>query len=137
MDSNRVMLKADARRRTVSCQPSPILAGLIVFALGMLISTLTSYLMGMDRLATALTNAARFGTEAVEQAYLSFLEHYSVSGFAIALVVALRIMSYMVSVGFVIFTLHVSRDEKAEFGNLFDGFGLFSACCGSAFWRGF
>lgn len=125
MDSNRVMLKTDARRRTVSCQPSPILAGLILFALGMLISTLTSYLMGMDRLATALTNAARFGTEAVEQAYLSFLEHYSVSGFAIALVVALRIMSYMVSVGFVIFTLHVSRDEKAEFGNLFDGFGLF------------
>ena len=125
MDSNRVMLKADARRRTVSCQPSPILAGLILFALGMLISTLTSYLMGMDRLATALTNAARFGTEAVEQAYLSFLEHYSVSGFAIALVVALRIMSYMVSVGFAIFTLHVSRDEKAEFGNLFDGFGLF------------
>lgn len=125
MDSNRVMLKADACRRTVSCQPSPILAGLIVFALGMLISTLTSYLMGMDRLATALTNAARFGTEAVEQAYLSFLEHYSVSGFAVVLVVALRIMSYMVSVGFVIFTLHISRDEKAEFGNLFDGFGLF------------
>lgn len=125
MDSNRVMLKADARRRTVSRQPSPILAGLILFALGMLISTLTSYLMGMDRLATALTNAARFGTEAVEQAYLSFLEHYSVSGFAIALVVALRIMSYMVSVGFVIFALHISRDEKAEFGNLFDGFGLF------------
>ena len=81
--------------------------------------------MGMDRLATALTDAARFGTEAVEQAYLSFLEHYSVSGFAIALVVALRIMSYMVSVGFVIFALHISRDEKAEFGNLFDGFGLF------------
>lgn len=125
MDSNRVMLKADAHRRTVSCQPSPILAGLILFALGMLISTLTSYLMGMDRLATALTDAARFGTEAVEQAYLSFLEHYSVSGFAIALVVALRIMSYMVSVGFVIFALHISRDEKAEFGNLFDGFGLF------------
>ena len=119
------MLKADARRRTVSCQPSPILAGVILFALGMLISTLTSYLMGMDRLATALTDAARFGTEAVEQAYLSFLEHYSVSGFAIALVVALRIMSYMVSVGFVIFALHISRDEKAEFGNLFDGFGLF------------
>lgn len=125
MDSNRVMLKADARRRTVSCQPSSILAGLILFALGMLISTLTSYLMGMDRLATALTDAARFGTEAVEQAYLGFLEHYSVSGFAIALVVALRIMSYMVSVGFVIFALHISRDEKAEFGNLFDGFGLF------------
>lgn len=125
MDSNRVMLKADARRRTVRCQPSPILAGVIIFALGMLISTLTSYLMGMDRLATALTDAARFGTEAVEQAYLSFLEHYSVSGFAIALVVALRIMSYMVSVGFVIFALHISRDEKAEFGNLFDGFGLF------------
>lgn len=125
MDSNRVMLKADARCRTLSCQPSPILAGLILFALGMLISTLTSYLMGMDRLATALTDAARFGTEAVEQAYLSFLEHYSVSGFAIALVVALRIMSYMVSVGFVIFALHVSRDEKAELGNLFDGFGLF------------
>ena len=58
MDSNRVMLKADARRRTVSCQPSPILAGLILFAIGMLISTLTSYLMGMDRLATALTDAA-------------------------------------------------------------------------------
>lgn len=125
MDLNRAALKADARRRAAGYHPSPILAALIVFALGLLISTLSSYLMGADRLTTALTDAARFGTEAVEQAYLSFLEHYSVSGFAIALVVALRIMSYMVSVGFVIFTLHISRDEKAEFGNLFDGFGLF------------
>ncbi|MEI3148145.1 MAG: DUF975 family protein [Merdibacter sp.] len=41
------------------------------------------------------------------------------------LVVALEIMNYMVSVGFVIFSLHVSRDETAEIGNLFDGFGLF------------
>ena len=125
MDLNRAALKADARRRAAGYRPSPILAALIVFALGLLISTLSSYLMGGDRLTTALTNAARFGTEAVEQAYLGFLEHYSVSGFAIALVVALRIMSYMVSVGFAIFTLHISRDEKAEFGNLFDGFGLF------------
>ena len=125
MDLNRAALKADARRRAAGYRPSPILAALIVFALGLLISTLSSYLMGADRLTTALTNAAQFGAEAVEQAYISFFEHYSVSGFAIALVVALRIMSYMVSVGFVIFTLHISRDEKAEFGNLFDGFGLF------------
>ena len=102
-----------------------ILAALIVFALGLLISTLSSYLMGADRLTTALTNAAQFGAEAVEQAYISFFEHYSVSAVAVVLVVALEIMSYMVSVGFVIFSLHVSRDETAEIGNLFDGFGIF------------
>ena len=125
MDSNRVMLKADARRRAAGYRPSPILAALIVFAIGMLISTLSSYLMGADRLMTALTNAAQFGADAVEQAYTSFFAHYSVSGVAVALVIALEIMNYMVSVGFAIFSLHVSRDEKAELGNLFDGFGLF------------
>ena len=125
MDLNRAALKADARRRAAGYRPSPILAALIVFALGLLISTLSSYLMGADRLTTALTNAAQFGPEAVEQAYISFFEHYSVSGVAVVLVIALEIMSYMVSVGFVIFSLHVSRDETAEIGNLFDGFGLF------------
>lgn len=125
MDLNRAALKADARRRAAGYRPSPILAALIVFALGLLISTLSSYLMGGDRLTTALTNAAQFGPDAVEQAYISFFEHYSVSGVAVVLVVALEIMNYMVSVGFVIFSLHVSRDETAEIGNLFDGFGLF------------
>ena len=125
MDLNRAALKADARRRAAGYHPSPILAALIVFALGLLISTLSSYLMGADRLTTALTNAAQFGPDAVEQAYISFFEHYSVSGVAVVLVIALEIMSYMVSVGFVIFSLHVSRDETAEIGNLFDGFGLF------------
>lgn len=125
MDLNRAALKADARRRAAGYHPSPILAALIVFALGLLISTLSSYLMGADRLTTALTNAAQFGAEAVEQAYISFFEHYSVSAVAVVLVVALEIMSYMVSVGFVIFSLHVSRDETAEIGNLFDGFGIF------------
>ena len=109
MDLNRAALKADARRRAAGYRPSPILAALIVFALGLLISTLSSYLMGGDRLTTALTNAAQFGPDAVEQAYISFFEHYSVSGVAVVLVVALEIMNYMVSVGFVIFSLHVSR----------------------------
>ena len=125
MDLNRAALKADARRRAAGYHPSPILAALIVFALGLLISTLSSYLMGADRLTTALTNAAQFGPDAVEQAYISFFEHYSVSGVAVVLVIALEIMSYIVSVGFVIFSLHVSRDETAEIGNLFDGFGIF------------
>ena len=125
MDLNRAALKADARRRAAGYRPSPILAALIVFALSLLISTLSSYLMGADRLTTALTNAAQFGAEAVEQAYISFFEHYSVSAAAVVLVIALEILSYMVSVGFVIFSLHVSRDETAEIGNLFDGFGIF------------
>lgn len=73
MDLNRAALKADARRRAAGYRPSPILAALIVFALSLLISTLSSYLMGADRLTTALTNAAQFGAEAVEQAYISFL----------------------------------------------------------------
>ena len=115
MDLNRAALKADARRRAAGYRPSPILAALIVFALGLLISTLSSYLMGGDRLTTALTNAAQFGPDAVEQAYISFFEHYSVSGVAVVLVVALEIMNYMVSVGFVIFSLHVSRDEQKPF----------------------
>ena len=44
MDLNRAALKADARRRAAGYHPSPILAALIVFALGLLISTLSSYL---------------------------------------------------------------------------------------------
>ena len=83
---------------------------------------------GEEELLVARRNILRNGEKfiaAVEQADISFFEHYSVSGVAVVLVIALEIMSYMVSVGFVIFSLHVSRDETAEIGNLFDGFGIF------------
>lgn len=127
MEINRQMLKADARRRTAGYRPSPILTGLIVMGILWVLSLLSFNVMGFGKFQSLLASAPQYANnpDAFFRAYERMVENYHPSVIACLLAVALSMMSYMINVGFTIFSLHVSRGEKADYGNVFDGFGIF------------
>lgn len=125
MGINRVALKADARQRLGRYQPNPIVVGLILFLISWMLSMLEGSVMGINTFLQLFDLSRYANEEAFVRAYEHFLRNYRPSAIAILLATALMIMNYMLNVGFTIYSLHVSRGEKADYGNLFDGFGIF------------
>lgn len=125
MGIDRVMLKADARQRLGRYRPSPIVVGLIVFLISWVLSMLEGSVLGLNEFLKLFDLTQYANEEAFARAYTYFLYHYRPSIIAVLLAAALMIMNYMISVGFAIYSLHVSRGEKADYGNLLDGFGIF------------
>lgn len=125
MGIDRVMLKADARQRLGRYSPNPIVVGLIVFLISWVLSMLSGSVLGMNAFLQLFDLSRYASEEAFMRAYEHFFYNYRPSAIAMLLAAALMIMNYMVSVGFTIYSLHVSRGEKADYGNLFDGFGIF------------
>ena len=131
MTLNRAALKADARDRMRRYKPNPILMGLIVVAIAWLLQILSMNVLGLSRIQqyfySAMTSSYANYAEAMEklnEQMMQFWTNYHPSAFARLLAVALGIMNLMINVGFTIYALHVCREEKADFGNLFDGFGI-------------
>lgn len=125
MGIDRVVLKADARQRLGRYQPNPIVVGLIVFLISWVLSMLSGSVLGLNAFLKLFNMTQYASEEAFVRAYENFLYHYRPSAIAMLLAAALMIMNYMIGVGFAIYSLHVSRGEKADYGNLFDGFGIF------------
>lgn len=125
MGIDRVMLKADARQRLGRYNPNPIVVGLIVFLISWVLSMLSGSVLGMNAFLQLFDMTKYTSEEALTRAVEYFWRNYHPSAIAMLLAAALMIMNYMISVGFTIYSLHVSRGEKADYGNLFDGFGIF------------
>ena len=125
MGIDRVMLKADARQRLGRYRPNPILMGLIVFLISWVLSMLAGSVLGMNAFLELFDMTQYASEEAFLRAYERFLSNYRPNVIALLLATALSIMNYMIGVGFTIYSLHVSRGEKADYGNIFDGFGIF------------
>lgn len=125
MGIDRVMLKADARQRLGRYTPNPIVMGLILFLISWVLSMLSGSVLGVNALLKVLNLSQYANEEAFMRAYEHFLRNYRPSAIAMLLAAALMIMRYIVGVGFTIYALHVSRGEKADYGNLLDGFGMF------------
>lgn len=125
MGINRAILKADARQRLSRYRPNPIVVGLIVFLISWVLSMLAGSVLGMNALVKIFDMTQYADEEAFLKAYEHFLYNYRPSGVAMLLAAALSIMNYMIGVGFAIYSLHVSRGEKADYGNILDGFGIF------------
>ena len=125
---NRSLLKLDARERMRRYQPNPIVIGLIVFLLSWVLQYLSTSVLGLNieitiprqPFATA-EEAMHFINEVQEQ----MLAHFHPTPFAVILAIALSLMNTMVSVGNMIYSLHVVREEKADYGNLLDSFAIF------------
>lgn len=110
-------------------QPNPVLVGLIVFLLTWVLQYLSTSVLGLNfeidisgQNFMTPEEAIRFMEDLQEQ----ILEHFHPSAFAVILAVALSVMNTMVNAGHMIYSLHVAREEKADFGNLLDGFAIFS-----------
>ena len=129
MNMNRSLLKLDARERMRRYQPNPILIGLIVFLLTWVLQYLSVSVLGLNfevnipsQHFMSAEEAAAFINDLQEQ----MLAHFHPSAFASALAIALSVMNVMVNAGNAIYSLHVVREEKADFGNLLDGFAIFA-----------
>ena len=125
---NRSLLKLDARERMRRYQPNPIVIGLIVFLLSWVLQYLSTSVLGLN-IEIAIPSQPFTTAEEVMKYFNDLQEqmiaHFHPSAFAAILAIALSLMNTMVSVGNMIYSLHVVREEKADYGNLLDGFAIF------------
>lgn len=128
MTSDRAMLKLDARERMRRYQPNPIVIGLIVFLLTWVLQYLSLNVLGINfeiRITGQNFTTPQDMIDFMSDLQDQFLSHFHPSLFAVILALALTAMNAMVDVGHVIYALHVTREEKADYGNLLDGFAVF------------
>lgn len=125
---DRTLLKQDAKDRMRRYQPNPIVIGLIVFLLTWVLQYLSMSVVGLNfeikisgQNFMTLEDVLKFWDDLYEQ----MLAHFHPSPFALILAAALTLMNTMVNVGNMIYSLHVVREEKADYGNLLDGFAIF------------
>ena len=125
---DRTLLKQDARERMRRYQPNPIVIGLIVFLLTWVLQYLSTSVLGLNfeiaipsQPFASAEEAMNFINDMQEQ----MIAHFHPSIFASVLAIALALMNTMVNVGNMIYSLHVVREEKADYGNLLDGFAIF------------
>ena len=128
MTVDRTLLKKDARERMGRYKPNPILVGLVVFLLSWVLQYLMLSVLGLNfeirvsgRSFMTIQDVLHFMDEMQKE----ILAHFHPSVFAVLLAVALVIMNIMVDIGHIIYALHVTREEKADYGNLLDGFSVF------------
>lgn len=128
MTVDRSLLKKDARERMTRYKPSPIVIGLIVFLLTWVLQYLMLNVLGLNyeirisgRNFSTMQDVVNFMNEMQREMFSRF--HPSV--FAVVLAFALMLMNNMIRVGHTIYALHVTREEKADYGNLLDGFSIF------------
>lgn len=127
MRSDYSVLKQDALQRMQRSKPNPVVIGLIVFLLTWVLQYLTRGVLGLN--FTITLPQERLVTqeqimEFYESVYQAYVDHFHPSVFAWILTAALVTMNVMVNVGHTIFALHTVREEKAEYGNLLDGFSI-------------
>ena len=119
---NRIDLKNRAKLLIRDSTPKIMVAGLFFVALSMLISFLSSRLIGlseteMDRVMQLISDG---------NSYDAIMYWWSLTTTAEKLIyLALDIVLQIVSAGFIIFLLNSIRSAGAVYGNLLDGFGMF------------
>ena len=128
MKIDRVLLKLDARERMRRYQPNPVVIGLIVFLVAYVLEYLMLSVLGLNfkiQITNQNIQTAEELVELLQRLQRQFLAHFHPSAFAVILACALLLMELMINTGHTIYALHVSREEKADYGNLLDGFALF------------
>ena len=128
MNPDRTVLKLDARDRMRRYQPNPLVIGLIVFLLTWVLQYLSLSVLGLNfeiKITGQNFTTAEEMISFVEDLQDQFWTHFHPSVFAVILALALTVMDIMVQTGHMIYALHVTREEKADYGNLLDGFSVF------------
>lgn len=116
---DRKQLKTAAREAMREAKPHPVRVTLAASAILALLMFLSMYISGTFSAYGALWQGMMSGElpDAVRSG--------SSSGLGSFLVLALEIMTAVVSVGYVLYCLRVSRRIAASFGDIFDAFGIF------------
>lgn len=124
---DRKKLKADARQAMREAKPHPFWVTLAVSVILAVLIALSGYISGSYETYRELFRQVVSGE--LMQSIMSdtglVLPSGSTSGFGSFLVLALEIMASVISVGYVLYCLRISRHIHASVGDVFDAFGLF------------
>lgn len=121
MHIDRAMLKTDAKAAIRESATSPYLTAFILMIIVYVLSLLQSKLTGV----TIDYNAYFHAIETGNTDYLINVAHQMPGAVPQTIGALLSLMSTMVGIGFMIFSLHISRRLPNSIGNLFDAFGNF------------
>lgn len=119
MNFDRAALKAQAKAAMRAARPSPIWVCLVMMLISALLSILSMVVSGSwDMYRRLMTDPSALQSVLYGSgASTGFIGWF--------LSVALDVMGWVLSVGLTIYMLRVWRRQKGDFGNLFDGFGIF------------
>lgn len=128
---NRQHLKIDAKTRIIRSKPNALIMAMILIAVFLVLEMLIPGVLGLNNLPVEMPEAITSydaymaAVEQMNEQLQAFFETYRPSVIAVVLAVLLYLMHELMSVGFTIYALHIARDEKADYGNLLDGFPIF------------
>lgn len=125
MNIDRPALKGRAKGLVTGSKPSPIWVGLVYLLLAIVVSWLSTRIIGISLTAQEFTNYYN-AILSGDYDYIYNLLIPRLPSLAACLVnLALQLVMAVVSAGFVLFLMNTIRRTGACFGNLLDGFGMF------------
>ncbi len=119
MTVDRKELKRQAKEAMRQARPNPYWVALLLTVITAVLTVLGMHLSG------SLAAYKTMITAAVEGELVYVPATSQVGGLGRPLQLALEIMGMEMTMGFIIYTLRVWRRQKADAGDLFDGFGMF------------
>ena len=119
MKINRAAIKQNAKKIISSTKPSPILVGLVFLGISMILQVLFNSILKISDVY--MSSVIQKMIENFD--YVPTFPHIGTTG--ILIIIAICLMSMMMSVGFTVYCMNVCQFRKAGFGNLFDGFEIF------------
>ena len=117
---DRKSLKAAAREAMREAKPHPFWVTAVTAVITAVLMVLAMHING-----TFDTYRGMYAALASGQIPDMETTGRTVSAFGSFLVLALEVMTMVVSVGYVLYCLRIARCEKASFGDVFDAFGIF------------
>lgn len=120
MGISRQQLKLRAKVTIQETKPSPILFSALYVAILLLFSFLQTRLAGIDRFT--YDDIYRMIENMADMEW--FFDHFSITPQAGILLFAVWIVTTLISAGFSIYALRVSRKIPSGFGTILDGFGM-------------
>jgi len=124
MTLDRPALKRRAKEIISTSRPSVISVGVVYLILGIVITSLSARLMGLNISQSEVTNYMTYFSEGNYDAALQYVDRMQPPGGAHLIDLLLTIVRSVVEVGFIIFLLNTIRSAQPCFGNLLDGFGF-------------
>lgn len=124
MTLDRPALKRRAKEIISTSKPSVISVGVVYLILGIVITTLSARLMGLNISQSEFTNYMTYFSEGNYDAALQYIDRMQPPGGAHIIDLLLTIVRSVIEVGFIIFLLNTIRSTQPCFGNLLDGFGF-------------
>ena len=124
MYTDRSLLKRNAKTIIKTAKPSMITAAVIFLVVYLLLSTLSSAVLGLNVDYNDLQQYMHYYMNGDFEAVLRISERMMPPSSAYFLNALISIVTYLFTAGFIIFIFNTVKNLGAVYGNLLDGFGL-------------